>query len=181
MSTANATAEIPDNLPIDNGTGCNNIVNGSHTFDVPADVYVGDPLPDQSQGTPFPQPQQVTIAPVPVPGYTVTVPNTSPQFHGSLISDIGGVSMQGEVVLDDTELCGKTPEELLELIKQMREVEKMLDPILLKLIEDPAFLPQFDKMKKFRETNLEMLRLAMNIFNKKVESKYDLAPAAGKK
>jgi hypothetical protein len=178
MSTANAAAEMPDNLPIDNGTGCNNVVNGSHTFEVQPDAYIGDPLPDQSQGTPCPQPQQVTIAPVPVPGHTVTVPNTNPQFPGSIV---GSVPMQREIVLDDTELCGKTPEELLELIKQMREIEQMLDPILVKLIEDSAFSPQFDKMKKFRETNLEMLRLAMNIFNKKVESKYDLAPAAGKK
>lgn len=143
-------------------------------FTTPVEPWVGDPAPNQSN------PGQTAIDPH---NLSFSIDDRSKSNPVMFLAD-GSMPTKGKwdnIVLDDTELCAKTPEELLEVIKQMREIEQMLDPILLKLIEDVAFAPQFDKLKKFRETNLEMLRLAMNIFNKKVESQYDLAPAAGKK
>lgn len=174
MSTATLDEGMPEDPGFLNGTGAN--VSGM-IFTAPNTSVPNVTIPSQTDTTPaspFPDPKQIPKFSIDPGG------NTNPAL---LIAD-GSMPVKGKwdnIVLDDTELCAKTPEELLELIKQMREIEQMLDPILLKLIEDVSFAPQFDKLKKFRETNLEMLRLAMNIFNKKVESKYDLAPAAGKK
>jgi len=175
MSTATLDEGMPKDPGFYNGTGVN---SSGMTYTAPGTTVPNVTFPSQTdvnQTSPFPDPKQTPEFSIDAGG------NTNPAL---LVAD-GSMPMKGKwddrIALDDTELCGKTPEELLELIKQMREIEQMLDPILLKLIEDVAFAPQFDKLKKFRETNLEMLRLSMNIFNKKVETKYDLAPAAGKK
>ena len=98
-----AAANMPEDHGVSSSTGVG-VSAGGHTFTVPGDTFVGDPMPDPN-GTPvFPQPEQMNVTPGPSPHIQIHDASAGMKFG---MAD-GSMPMKGKwddgINLDDTEL-----------------------------------------------------------------------------
>jgi len=66
----------------------------------------------------------------------------------------------------DTYLCGLSRKEIVELIEAIREINDKLNPIFLKMAEDPAFAYSFTLLRDLQKRNLVIIDKATGVLEK---------------
>ncbi len=66
----------------------------------------------------------------------------------------------------DTYLCGLDRKELVELIGAIREINEKLNPVFLKMAEDPAFAYSFTLLREMQKRNLVIIDKATGVLEK---------------
>jgi len=97
----------------------------------------------------------------------VTTDNTMPGTFDSatLMSGIAQLPNRLDEELD-TYLCGLGRKELVELIGAIREINDKLNPIFLKMAEDPAFAYSFTLLRDLQKRNLVIIDKATGVLEK---------------
>lgn len=97
----------------------------------------------------------------------LTTDNTAPAAFDSTTIMSGTAPIQNRLDEElDTYLCGLSRKEIVELIGAIREINEKLNPIFLKMAEDPAFAYSFTLLKDLQKRNLVIIDKATGVLEK---------------